>query len=62
MQDLYDEVDDNGYEQVDEDFVEDDDNAGYIDNGIDEQHFSDEYDEPDEGIFGQYKIKVRPNS
>ncbi|KAI8375408.1 DNA polymerase family B-domain-containing protein [Choanephora cucurbitarum] len=49
VQDLYDEVDNDQYEQVDEDFVEDDDNAGYIDNGVDDQHFSDEYDEPDEG-------------
>ncbi|RCI00936.1 DNA-directed DNA polymerase alpha catalytic subunit pol1, partial [Rhizopus stolonifer] len=49
VQDLYDEVEDD-YGQVDEEFVEDDDNAGYIDNGMDDQHFSDEYEhEADQG-------------
>ncbi|CEP11993.1 hypothetical protein [Parasitella parasitica] len=42
-EDLYDEVEEE-YAQQDEDFVEDDDNAGYIFNGVDDQHFSDEYD------------------
>lgn len=31
--------------QQDEDFVVDDDNAGYVFNGVDDQHFSDEYDQ-----------------
>lgn len=47
--DIYDEVEEE-YVQQDEDFVEDDDNAGYIYNGVDDQHFSDEYEtEADQG-------------
>ncbi|KAL7325370.1 DNA-directed DNA polymerase alpha catalytic subunit pol1 [Mucor circinelloides] len=49
--DIYDEVEEEEeYGQQDEDFVEDDDNAGYIYNGVDDQHFSDEYEtEADQG-------------
>lgn len=54
-EDIYDEVDEE-YAQQDEDFVEDDDNAGYIFNGVDDQHFSDEYEnEPDQGKFMKLK-------
>lgn len=48
-EDIFDEVEDE-YAQQDEDFVVDDDNAGYIDNGVDDQYFSDEYEqEPEQG-------------
>lgn len=36
--------------QQDEDFVVDDDNAGYIDNGMDDQQFSDEYEQDPEHL------------
>ncbi|KAG2209774.1 hypothetical protein INT47_001922 [Mucor saturninus] len=55
--DLYDEVDEEDAQQ-DEDFVVDDDNAGYIDNGVDDQHFSDEYEQdPDQSKHGKRKRK-----
>ncbi|KAI7905471.1 DNA polymerase family B-domain-containing protein [Cokeromyces recurvatus] len=48
-EDIYDEVG-KDYAEHDEEFVVDDDNAGYIDNGVDDQYFSDEYEqEPEQG-------------
>ncbi|CAO3621927.1 unnamed protein product [Cunninghamella blakesleeana] len=45
-EDLYDEVDEDEYNNLQDDsnFVEDNDNAGYIDNGQEEEIYSDEYD------------------
>ncbi|KAI8978630.1 DNA polymerase family B-domain-containing protein [Pilobolus umbonatus] len=47
-EDIYQEVTDDDYNLINDDkaFVEDDDNAGYIDDGYEEQQYSDEYDMP----------------
>lgn len=51
VDDVYVEVEEHDYHALndDADFVEDDDNAGYIDDGLgnDEEEFSDEYDQAD---------------
>ncbi|KAL0089598.1 hypothetical protein F4703DRAFT_1914916 [Phycomyces blakesleeanus] len=57
--DMYEEIDDEDYDSIrdDENFVEDDDNGGYIDNGLDDdQAFSDEY-EQQESTKGKRKRK-----
>lgn len=57
-EDLYEEVDEEDAQQ-DEDFVVDDDNAGYIDNGTNDQHFSDEYEqEADQSKNGKNKTNT----
>lgn len=52
VDDVYVEVEEHDYHALndDADFVEDDDNAGYIDDGMgnDEEEFSDEYDQADQ--------------
>lgn len=52
VDDVYVEVEEHDYQALndDADFVEDDDNAGYIDDGMgnDEEEFSDEYDQADQ--------------
>ncbi|KAI8977403.1 DNA polymerase family B-domain-containing protein [Mycotypha africana] len=54
---FFEELEEDTYKQLDEDFVEDDDNAGYIDNGFDDQVFSDEeYDQ--EPANGKRKRKT----
>ncbi|KAI8147542.1 hypothetical protein BJV82DRAFT_654233 [Fennellomyces sp. T-0311] len=58
---IYDEVDDKDYSAVydDENFVEDDDQGGYIDNGYnDDQQFSDDYDDVDNKLPSKRKRKV----
>ncbi|KAI9485969.1 MAG: DNA polymerase family B-domain-containing protein [Benjaminiella poitrasii] len=48
------------YAQHDEEFVVDDDNAGYIDNGVDDQYFSDEYEQ--EADAGKRKRKSKKDA
>ncbi|GAA5813555.1 hypothetical protein MFLAVUS_007037 [Mucor flavus] len=58
---LYDEVAEEDAQQ-DEDFVVDDDNAGYVFNGVDDQHFSDEYDqEANNSKNGKEAAIAKPN-
>ncbi|KAI8642206.1 DNA polymerase family B-domain-containing protein [Parasitella parasitica] len=60
-EDIYDEVEEE-YAQQDEDFVEDDDNAGYIFNGVDDQHFSDEYENEADLKKRKRKAKKKDNA
>ncbi|KAI9257390.1 DNA polymerase family B-domain-containing protein [Phascolomyces articulosus] len=66
-QDVYEEVDEHDYNAVydDANFVEDDDEGGYIDNGLnndDGNQYSDEYDDTDSKLASKRKRKTAAGS